>query len=107
MLIPANTGFTLIGFFTASKVGKTGLSDVTCDVYRVSDASKILSDQGATAVGGGAYKYACAAQATASEYLGIFKTSDATVDAQHVPSLFIVGDQWVENANAAPIEVLG
>jgi len=107
MLIPANTAFTLLGFFVATKVGKTGLTDVTIDVYQVSTATKILADQACVEVGGGVYKYLCAAQAVPSGYVGVFKTADATVDAQHTPSLFIVGDQWVENANAAPIEIMG
>jgi len=84
----------IYGWFVASKVGKSGLNDVTVDVYSVNrTTSAIVAVQtGAAtfAVGGGLYGYAIADPTLLTlEYLGIFKTADVTVDAQHVAALRI------------------
>lgn len=75
----------LIGFFTASKVGKTGLT-VTVDIRAVSDNTLVVNGGSATEVGGGLYKYVYSDD-DADNYAGVFKTADTSVDAQHVPSL--------------------
>lgn len=72
------------GFFTASKVGKTGLT-VTADV-RNPAGTLVVNNQAATEVGGGFYRYTHTT-ATEDDYLVTFKTADTTVDAQHVPAL--------------------
>ena len=91
-------------FFTANKQGKTGLV-VTCDVYR--DGTQIVTGAAGSATGGGLYSYtlAGASAGTAGNYVAVFKTTDSSVDLQHVPSLFTVGESWVqrvdENVSAA------
>ena len=77
---------TFYAFFTASRQGKTGLSP-TVDVYR--GTTVVVTGAAATAVGGGLYRYTLAGASTASaeSYAAVFKTTEATVDAQHVPSL--------------------
>lgn len=77
--------YNFYGWFTAAKVGKTGLT-VTVDVRKLSDNSLAATDQAATEVGGGLYKYVFTS-ATVGDYCAVFKTADATVDAQQVPSL--------------------
>ncbi len=86
--------YRIYGFFVASKVGKSGLTDVTVDVYSVNRAtsaiSAVVTGAATFAVGGGLYGYAITDPAFPTlDYLGIFKTADATVDAQHVAALRI------------------
>jgi hypothetical protein len=90
-----------LAFFTASKVGKTGLT-VTCDVWSPA-GSQIVTGGSASAVGGGAYSYTLASGSvtTEGEYLAIFKTTDTTVDLQHVPALWVVGRGGIEDLDAA------
>jgi hypothetical protein len=89
-------------FFVASKVGKAGLLDVTVDVYNPAGA-QIVIDGSAVEVGGGLYSYVLAfgSVTTEGEYTAIFKTADGDVDAQHLPSLWIVGRAGVENLDAS------
>ena len=49
---------------------------------------------------GSTNRYALAAGSTgvAEGYAAVFKTTDATVDQQHVPSLWVVGPLWVQQA---------
>jgi hypothetical protein len=84
-------------FFVESKVGKTGLI-VTADIYR--GTSLISSDVSAVEVGGGLYRYVLsgASTATAEVYAAVFKTTDTTVDAKQIPSLWQVGPAWAESA---------
>lgn len=100
MIEKIGQAITFYCFYVASKVGKTGIT-VTIDVY---DAAGNLEVSGgsATAVGGGLYKYTLASGSVdaAGEYTAIFKTSDATVDAQQIPALWVVGKPWVENIDA-------
>jgi hypothetical protein len=86
-----------IAFFVASKVGKTGLTGIQVDVYKL-DGTKIVTNGAAVAVGGGLYKYSMAASLNTGEdvYMAVFKTSDATVDMQHVPSMWLVGKGGIE-----------
>lgn len=75
--------YNFFAFYTASKQGKTGLT-VTVDVYGPAGAE--VTGATATEVGGGLYSYAHT-DATDGDYTAVFKTADATVDAQHVPAL--------------------
>jgi len=70
--------------FTAAKIGKTGIT-VTVDVFRLGTVGAVATDQSATELGLGVYVYTHT-DATAGDYFGVFKTADATVDLQQVPS---------------------
>lgn len=76
--------YKFYAFFTASKVGKISLS-VTVDI-RNSAGTLVVTGGSAAEIGGGLYRYTYTT-ATADDYTAVFKTSDGTVDAQHVPSL--------------------
>lgn len=91
-----------LAFFVASKVGKTGLADVTVDVYDPAGA-QIVTAAVATAVGGGLYSYTLAGASTGAEgeYVAVFKTADASVDQRHIPALWVVGRAGVEHLDAA------
>jgi hypothetical protein len=88
-------------YFTASKIGKTGLT-VTADVYRISDGVKIVPDGACTEIALGGYYYALSGgnTGTASDYFAVGKTADATVDFQQTPALWIIGSAWVQNIDA-------
>jgi len=95
-----STSIKFLAFFTASKTGKTGLT-VTIDIYDPS-GSQIVTGGSATAIGGGLYSYVLSTNNSAEgEYAAIFKTSDTTVDSQHIPSLWVLGRAGVENLDAA------
>jgi hypothetical protein len=96
---------TFYAFYVASKVGKTGIT-VTADVWehtRTGTATEVVSGGSATEIGDGLYKYVLSAASVdaVGEYVAVFKTADATVDAQHIPALWIVGRAGVENLDAA------
>ena len=79
--------YNFYGFFVSSKVGTAGLSDVTVDVYSNNSGTSILvAGSAATSIGGGLYKYSYT-NGTASDYLAVFKTDDASVDQKQIPSL--------------------
>ena len=100
MLEQVSTSVKFLAFFTASKQGKTGLT-VTVDLYDPS-GSQIVTGGSATAIGGGLYSYVLSTNNSAEgEYAAIFKTSDTTVDAQHIPSLWVLGRAGVENLDAS------
>jgi len=100
MLEQVSTSVKFLAFFTASKQGKTGLT-VTVDIYDPS-GSQIVTGGNATALGGGLYSYTLSTNNSAEgEYAAIFKTTDSTVDAQHIPSLWVLGRAGVENLDAA------
>jgi len=82
--------------YIASKVGKTGLT-VTVDVYGPAD-TLIVTSGSATEIGGGFYKYNLSASLvlTAGAYLAVFKTSDSTVDTQHLAVEMLAGATWVQ-----------
>jgi hypothetical protein len=87
-------------FFTASRVGKTGLTP-TVDIYR--GATQIVTAGSATEIGGGFYTYQLAFGSVTNKnsYRAVFKTTDTTVDQQHIPALWIVGSTWIQNLDAA------
>jgi hypothetical protein len=100
MLEQVSTSVKFLAFYTASKQGKTGLT-VTIDIYDPS-GSQIVTDGSATALGGGLYAYTLSSNnSSEGEYAAIFKTSDSTVDSQHIPSLWVLGRAGVENLDAA------
>jgi hypothetical protein len=99
MLEQVSTSVKFIAFYTASKQGKTGLT-VTVDLYDPS-GTQIVTGGSATAVGGGLYSYTLSTDnSSEGEYAAIFKTTDSTVDAQHIPSLWVLGRAGVENLDA-------
>ena len=100
MLEQVSTSVKFLAFFTASKTGKTGLT-VTIDIYDPS-GSQIVTGGSATAIGGGLYAYTLSTNNSAEgEYAAIFKTTDSTVDSQHIPSLWVLGRAGVENLDAS------
>jgi hypothetical protein len=100
MLEQVSTSVKFLAFYTASKQGKTGLT-VTVDIYNPS-GTQIVTDGSATALGGGLYAYTLSTDnSSEGEYAAIFKTTDSTVDAQHIPSLWVLGRAGVENLDAA------
>jgi hypothetical protein len=100
MLEQVSNSVKFLAFFTASKQGKTGLT-VTVDIYGPS-GTQIVTGGSATALGGGLYSYLLSTNnSAAGEYAAIFKTADTTVDAQHIPSLWVLGRAGVENLDAA------
>jgi hypothetical protein len=100
MLEQVSTSVKFLAFFTASKQGKTGLT-VTVDIYNPS-GTQIVTAGSATALGGGLYSYTLSTDnSSEGEYAAIFKTTDSTVDAQHIPSLWVLGRAGVENLDAA------
>jgi hypothetical protein len=99
MLEQVSTSVKFLAFYTASKQGKTGLT-VTVDIYNPS-GTQIVTAGSATALGGGLYSYTLSSDnSTEGEYAAIFKTTDATVDSQHIPSLWVLGRAGVENLDA-------
>src|SRR5689334_5726755 len=100
MIEQANNALKFLAWYTSSKQGKTALS-VTADV-RGPDGTLIVAGATATEVGGGLYSYTLASGSVAAEgeYTAIFKTTDSTVDYQHVPSLWVVGRAGIEHLDA-------
>jgi hypothetical protein len=99
MLEQVSNSVKFLAFFTASKQGKTGLT-VTVDIYNPS-GTQIVTAGSATALGGGLYSYTLSTDnSSEGEYAAIFKTTDLTVDAQHIPSLWVLGRAGVENLDA-------
>jgi hypothetical protein len=87
-------------FFTASKVGKTGLT-VTVDVRR--NGTLVVTGDSAVEEGGGLYYYDLSGgtfNTVEGSYTAVFKTADGTVDFQHVPALWLVQKAGVENLDA-------
>lgn len=105
MIEQVGVGVAFYAFYVASKQGKTGLT-VTCDVWRITEAgtaTEVVSGGNATEIGDGLYRYGLSAASVtaAGEYVAVFKTSDATVDAQHLPAIWTVGRANIENLDAA------
>lgn len=84
-------------FFTASKVGKTGLTVNV--VVRDRVGSVIQASTLATEVGGGLYRYTLASGSNTAEgmYLAVFSTADTTVDQKDLPALWPVGKGGLEH----------
>ena len=100
MIEKTSTSVKFLAFYTASKQGSSGLT-VTVDVYDPS-GTKIVDASAATELAGGLYTYTLSSSnSSAGEYVAIFKTADANVDAQHVPSLWSLGRAGVENLDAS------
>jgi hypothetical protein len=100
MLEQVSNSVKFLAFFSASKQGKTGLT-VTIDIFDPS-GTQIVTGGSATAVGGGLYSYTLSSNnSSEGEYAAIFKTTDSTVDSQHIPSLWVLGRAGVENLDAA------
>ncbi len=95
MIQQINQPITFEAFFTANKQGALGLT-ITVDVYSPSGAL-ITSGASASETGGGFYRYTYANPSSAGGWRAIFKTTDATVDMQHIPSLWEVGVAGVQN----------
>jgi hypothetical protein len=98
MLEQVGNSLSFTAFYTASGVGKTGLADVTIDVYGP-DLIAIVTAGPTIEVGGGLYVYALDGieTATEGEYRAVFKTSDGTVDAQHLHHVWTVGRGGIED----------
>jgi len=96
-------GVTLrfVAFYAEGGVGKTGLT-VTFSAYGPA-GSLIVTDQAATEIGRGLYRYDVAGEDVDAdgEYIGIFHTDSAAVDQQDIPALWVVGRAGVENLDAA------
>ena len=100
MIEQISTSVKFVAFYTANKTGTTGLT-VTVDVYNPA-GSLIVTAAAATAIGGGLYSYTLSTNnSKEGEYAAIFKTTDTTVDSQHIPSLWVLGRAGVENLDAA------
>ena len=97
MIEQLNNSVKFMAFFTASKIGKTGIT-VTIDVFNPS-GTKIVTDGSCTELGDGIYTYVLASTNTSSEgeYIAVFKTADTTVDMQNIPSLWVIGRAGVEH----------
>ncbi|AKA71970.1 hypothetical protein [Clostridium scatologenes] len=100
MIEQLNNAVKFMAFFTASKVGKTGIT-VTIDVFNPS-GTKIVTDGSTVELGDGIYTYTLANTNTSSEgeYVAIFKTADTTVDMQQIPSLWIIGRAGIEHLDS-------
>lgn len=100
MIEQLNNSVKFMAFFTASKVGKTGIT-VTIDVFNPS-GTKIVTDGSCTELGDGIYTYVLASTNTSSEgeYIAVFKTADTTVDMQQIPSLWVIGRAGVEHLDS-------
>lgn len=100
MIEQLNNSVKFMAFFTASKVGKTGIT-VTIDVFNPS-GTKIVTDGSCTEMGDGIYTYVLASTNTSSEgeYIAVFKTADTTVDMQQIPSLWVIGRAGLEHLDS-------
>lgn len=86
------TDVLLYGHFVASKVGKTGLADVTVDIDKIEKATgtrTAVVTAGAATEGRRGYYYYRLASATplTHDYVAIFMTADATVDQRQVAAV--------------------
>lgn len=69
-----------VAHYIESKLGKTGLADVTINIYRISDQVQVITGAAATEIGDGFYFYAYAAADQDEEYVAAFTTADVNVD---------------------------
>lgn len=94
-----------LAFYVESKVGKTGLT-VTVDIYDPS-GTKIVDNASATEVGGGLYSYTLSSGSVDEngEFVAVFKTATTSVDAQHIPALWVIGRAGIENLDATVASV--
>jgi len=104
-----NQGNSVIYYahYTEGGVNKTGLT-VTIDVYEVirdGTATLVVNDGACTEIGAGLYRYllASASVDAAAEYIGVFHTATATVDAQDIPAMWVIdraGTEKLDNGVA-------
>jgi hypothetical protein len=92
-------------FYTTNGLGTTGLT-VTADVWEIvadGTATEIASAQAATEIGDGLYRYRVvgASVDAQAEYIAVFKCADTTVDQRHIPAIWVIGKDWVENVDLA------
>lgn len=76
--------YKFYAFFSAVKQGKTGLT-IAVDVYD-SVGNIEVADGVGVEIGGGLYTYVFPSL-VADDYTAIFKTTDLSVDSQHIPAL--------------------
>lgn len=90
--------------FKAGGLPKTGLTDVTCTVWRITTASSVavVVDQPAAEVGGGIYSYIFPDNLNTQQgaLVAQFKTNDTTVDERYIYVPSVVG-YWAQNLDAA------
>lgn len=97
--------------YIASKVGKTGLTP-TIDVHRITRATgatvEIVTADAMTEVGDGAYLYRTgSADLTTFDYVAIAKTTDATVDQQHLACMWTLWSLSAWDVASSALSVLG
>ena len=100
MLEQIGNALTFYAFYTASKVGKTGLT-VTVNVRR--GTTSVVTGGSATEIGDGLYAYTLTSGSVTSEneYTAVFKTSDTSVDQRDLPALWAIGKAGIEDLDAA------
>jgi hypothetical protein len=101
MITQQGNALTFYAFYTESKLGKTGLT-VTLDLYEATTASPIVTAGSATELAGGLYYYTLASGSVDANgaYIAVFKTATDTVDQQHIPALWSVGNRVSADAVA-------
>ena len=97
-------------FYALNGEGALGLT-VTVDVWEVTAAgvaTEIVAAAAATEIGDGLYRYRLVAASVdeQAEYIAVFKTADAC-DVAHIPALWVIGKDWVEDVDAAISDVPG
>lgn len=90
--------------YMAGKIGKIGLTP-TISIWKVTEtgvSSKIVTAAAVTEVGGGYYFYKLTNTLVDSigEYLGLFTTTDLTVNQQDIPTCISVGRGGIEYLDA-------
>jgi hypothetical protein len=97
MINQKGQALTFYAFYSAGGQGVTGLP-VMVDVFEGTTIAPIVSAANATELGDGLYYYTLAGAAVDANacYLCVFKTTDVTVDQQHIPALWTV-PTWVAN----------
>jgi hypothetical protein len=102
MIEQVGNALVFLAFYTAAKLGKTGLT-ITCTVRKASDGSAVVTGQAAIEVGDGFYKYTLAPGSNTAEEMLVarFTTADTTVDQRDIPALWCIQKAGVENLDAA------
>jgi hypothetical protein len=101
MIQQQGTATVFYAMYTATGAGKTGLTP-TVDVFEGKTQAPIVSAGSASELADGLYYYELAGVSVDANacYLAVFKTTDVTVDQQHIPALWAV-PAWVANVDAA------
>ncbi len=89
-------------FYTATKVGKTGLTPTIKAAYKNGAAIGAIAGAAIAEVGNGLYRYILVGGTyvdAAGDYVVIATSADATVDFRDIPSMNIV-PVWVANVDA-------